>query len=182
MLVIFNTECGDTYFLQEIILVVTLGPCHWFHIFGVLSLLLEPWRIDILDLRGWWLTFVTPRSLPLDAKVLCAFLVCTKVLPKYPPLGAFEKWVLFPANKSKVRWTEPYLWHHIQKLWILNVRESCGFLREGCLLLTVKEFPLQKCQLNFPEPITWPERAVISHWIFLLLPRCSQKIVTSSQA
>lgn len=59
-------------FSQEIILLIHLGPCHWFHIFSILGLWPDPWRIGILDLQGWQLTLVIPLFLAIKCQdVIC---------------------------------------------------------------------------------------------------------------
>lgn len=67
MLVIFNTECGDTYFPQQIILVVNLGPRHWFHIFGVSACCLTPEELAFWIYGIGSLPLLLLYSLPLDA-------------------------------------------------------------------------------------------------------------------
>lgn len=92
-------------------------------------------------------------------------------------LSILASWCIWKSKCSssllnEVTCTKPYRrsWQHIQRLGVLNIKDSAGFLSENILfMLTVKELLPHECHLNLLAFVLWPERWVISHQMFLVL-------------
>lgn len=95
----------------------------------------------IAEELAWWICRVISVPLlllcvPLNANMLHAFAAWVKPYSKCWLQVHLKKWVLFTSTKNKVTCTETYRrgWQHVQKLWILNIRDSASFLSKSHLL------------------------------------------------